>query len=158
MPRWVEITFDCLPLRSIGRFDVPVDASDAEEKLLRRLRVAVERHGVHNAFYLCNGRCVFHLTNDDQLGRLEFRFEGTVLTDSEDRHTAGTDLEVKLSGEVCDWLTAPVVEWFAQTVSRAVQVEFDRYIEAGDLQKARERIERLQAQSEAGGGFIGLGL
>lgn len=158
MPRWVEVSFECLPLRSVGRFDVPPDASDAEKELFRRLRMAVQRHGAHNAFYLCNGRCVFHLTNDEQLGRLEFRFQGTVLTDSEDRHTAGSDLEVELAAEVCDWLTAPVVDWFAQTVSRAVQVEFDRYIEAGDLEKARERIERLQAQTEARGGFIGQGL
>ncbi len=158
MPRWVEISFDCVPLRSVGRFDVPLDASGAEEELFRRLRLAAQRHGVHNAFYLCNGRCVFHLTNDEQIGRLEFRFAGTVLTDSEDRYTAGSDLEVKLAGEVCEWLTAPVVDWFVQTVSRAVQVEFDRFIAAGDLEKARQRIERLQAQSEAGGGFIGLGL
>jgi len=156
--RWVEVSFECLPLRSIGRFDVPVDATEEERDLYRRLRLAVERHGTHNVFYLHNGRCVYHLTNDDQLGRLEFRFEGTVLTDSEDRHTVGTDLEVELEGEVCDWLVEPVVEWFRQTVGRAVQVEFDRYIEAGDLEKAQQRIERLRAQSDAGGGYIGLGL
>ncbi len=27
MNRWVEITFDCLPLRTITRFDIPLDAS-----------------------------------------------------------------------------------------------------------------------------------
>ena len=27
MDRWVEISFDCLPLRSVGRLDIPMDAS-----------------------------------------------------------------------------------------------------------------------------------
>jgi hypothetical protein len=26
-PRYVEIVFDCLPLRSVGRLDIPIDAS-----------------------------------------------------------------------------------------------------------------------------------
>ena len=60
--------------------------------------------------------------------------------------------------ETCDWLTEPIVRWFAETVARAVRVEFDRYIAAGDLRKTIERMERLQAESDDQGGFIGMGM
>jgi len=89
---------------------------------------------------------------------LEFRFEGTVLTDSEDRHAEHCDLRIDLRRETCDWLTEPVVEWFRETVERAVLVEFDRYIAAGDLQKTVERTEKLQAESDSHSGFVGMGL
>ena len=52
--------------------------------------------------------------------------------------------------------SAPVVEWFSQAVQHAVCVDFDRYIEAGDLQKAKDRIAKLQAQSDEQGGFLGM--
>lgn len=158
MGRYVEITFDCFPLRSVGRFDVPLDASPAEEALSARMRRAAEKHGLHNSYYLCNARCVFHLTNDDQVGMIEFAFEGTVLTDADDRKTLACDLNVELRREVCHWLTAPVVRWFSETVAEAVKVEFNRYIAAGDLQKTIQRQQRLQAESDAQGGFLGMGL
>ena len=158
MNQYVEITFECYPLRSIARVDAPIDATPEYQALCGRVREAMEKHGRHNAHYLCNARCVFHLTNDEQIGRLEFDFEGTVLTDADDLRTIGSDLRVELKGEVCDWLTAPVAQWFAETVDRAVRVEFDRYIAAGDLEKTHERMERLQAEQDAHGGFIGLGL
>ena len=50
------------------------------------------------------------------------------------------------------------MKWFAETVSRAVQVEFDRYIAAGDLEKTIERMEQVRAESDAHGGFLGMGL
>ena len=56
---------------------------------------------------------------------------------------------MELIRETCDWLTAPIVKWFEQCVTQSVAVEFDRYIEAGDLQKTKERIARLQAQRRA---------
>ena len=87
---------------------------------------------------------------------VEFAFEGTVLTDTDDLKTRQCDLEVRLQREVCDWLTAPAVQWLGQSVSRAVQVEFDRYIAAGDLQKTIARMERLQKETEARGGFLGM--
>ena len=34
MNRFVEITFDCLPLRSIPRLDIPIDASPRYRKFL----------------------------------------------------------------------------------------------------------------------------
>jgi hypothetical protein len=155
---YVDITFECYPLRSIARIDAPIDATPEYRALCKRVRQAMEKHGRHNTHYLCNARCVFHLTNDEQIGVLEFDFEGTVLTDAEDTRTVGSDLRVTFRGDVCDWLTEPIVHWFTETVDRAVRVEFDRYIAAGDLEKTVQRMERLQAESDARGGFIGFGL
>jgi hypothetical protein len=142
----------------MARFDVPLDATPDQKALGERIRAAVQRHGSFNTFYLSDAKCIFHLTNHPELGMLRFDFEGTVMTDQEDRKTVGCDLAIELTQEVCDWLTAPVVEWFKETVAEAVKIEFDRYIQAGDLQKTVERIERLQAESAAHGGFLGMGL
>ncbi len=158
MDRYVDITFDCLPLRSVGRLDVPIDAQPEYVALTERIRQATEKHGLHNSYYLYRAKCVFRLTNDSDVGMLEFSFDGTVLTDPDDRETRGCDLRVKLQRETCDWLTETVVEWFAETVNRAVHLEFDRYIAAGDLQKTIERMEKLQAESDAHDGFLGMGL
>ncbi len=107
------------------------------------------KHGQHNTFYLHNASCTFGLTNDDNVGMLEFRFEGTVLTDAEDRKAQRCDLQVELARETCDWLTEPVVAWFTETVKEAVLVEFDRYIAAGDLDQAVARMQKLEAESDA---------
>lgn len=156
MTRWVEITFDCVPLRSIVRWDVPLDASAAYRELCQRVKSAAAKHGAHNTYYLHNARCVFHLTNRPERGMIEFRFEGVVITDSTDCQTVGCDLDVCLLRETCDWLTAPAVDWLHETVRRAVQTEFDRYIETGDLDKTRRRIEQLERASDQGGGFLGM--
>ncbi len=81
-----------------------------------------------------------------------------MLTDPEDRKTLGCDLQTELRRETCDWLVEPVVAWFAETVSHAVRVEFDRYIAAGDLEETLKRARRIQAESDAQGGFMGMGL
>jgi hypothetical protein len=154
----VTITFDCIPLRSVGRFDVPPDATEQQRTFYERLRQAAVKHGLHNTFYLCNAVCKFHLTTHPEIGLLQFRFEGTLLTDLEDRKTVACDLQVELEKEDCDWLTASVVQWFEETVREAVKIEFDRYIEAGDLEKTIQRIERLAAESDSRGGFLGWGL
>ncbi len=158
MDHFVQIEFDCLPLRSLPRLDAPPDASPQQQGLASAIRKAVQKHGTHNAFYLYGARCVFHLTNDPVVGMLEFGFRGTVLTDADDRAAQRCDLEVELTRDVCDWITAPVVEWFRETVARAVQVDFDRFIAAGDLQKTVERMERLTAEIDSAGGFVGMGL
>ena len=154
----VEITFDCVPLRSIGRLDVPIDASPAFQALCERVKEAVQRHGLHNAYYLHNARCTYRLTNDERIGMLQFGFEGSVLTDAEDRKTVRADLRVELLRETCDWLAEPIVAWFRETVNRAVIVEFDRYIAAGDLDRTIQRLETIQAESDAHEGFLGMGL
>lgn len=156
MTRWVEIEFDCVPLRSIVRWDVPLDASATHRELCQRVKAAAGKHGSHNTYYLHEARCVFHLTNRPQTGMIEFRFEGVVITDARDCRTVASDLDVWLLRETCDWLTEPAVGWLHATVRRAVEVEFDRYIESGDLDKTRRRIEKLEQASEQGSGFLGM--
>lgn len=158
MDRSVDIVFDCLPLRSVTRFDVPLDAPPEYEELVGQIKKAIEKHGLHNTYYLYNARCIYHLTNATDTGMLEFRFHGTLLTDSDDRKTLQSDLDVQLDRETCDWITEPIVVWFRETVARAVQVEFDRFIASGDLEKTIERLDRLEAESDAHGGFLGMGL
>lgn len=158
MPSPVEIVFDCLPLRSLPRLDLPLDAPDELRAQAERVRMAAARHGLHNTYYLHNAHCLYRLTNDPQIGMLRFSFEGTVITDSEDRRTVQTDLAVELRAETCDWLTEPVVAWFQETVAKAVAVEFDRFIAAGDLARTVERIEKLRAQADTHGGFLGMGI
>lgn len=152
----VDVTFDCLPLRQVGRLDAPLDASPQWQAFAARLARAVHQHGSHRAYYLHRGRCVYHLTNDPAIGTLVFRFDGTVLTDPSDREAVGADLDVSLESAECEWLTESVVDWFRQTVTRAVQVEFNRFIQAGDLEQARRRVEELQARADEQGGFLGM--
>ena len=154
----VEIVFDCFPLRGVDRLNVSPDASPKFQQLCQRIRQAAEKHGHHNSYYLHNARCVYHLTNDPNVGMLAFGFEGTLLTDTEDQKTLSADLAVELRGDTCDWLTEPIVVWFRETVSRAVVVEFDRYIAAGDLAQTLQRLEQVQETIDAHGGFLGMGL
>jgi hypothetical protein len=154
----VPITFECTPLRSVPRFDVPLDASPAFRRRLARMQRAVACHGTRNTYYLTDGICTFRFTNDTQSGWVQFAFEGTLITDEADRHTVGSDVEVTLERETCDWLTQPAVEWLKRTVKHAVEAEFNRYIAAGDLSRALERQAREQAASDAAGGFLGMNL
>lgn len=156
MTRYVDIAFDCLPLRSVGRMDIPIDASPKFRARCERIKQALAKHGFHNAYFLYNAACTFHMTNQADFGAIEFRFEGTALTDETDQKTVRCDLEVELVRETCDWLTEPVVAWFAESVPLAVQTEFDRYIAAGDLQQTIERVKRIQAESDQHGGFVGM--
>jgi hypothetical protein len=154
----VAVSFECTPLRSIARWGVSPDVTPDQQEALARLRKAAQRHGLHNSYYLSSGHCEFHLTNDPQVGLLAFRFEGTVLTDPHDRRTRALDLHVELAAEVCEWLTASAVRWFRETVVQAVRVEFDRYIDSGDLEAARQRLARIEAEMADGGGFAGMGV
>jgi hypothetical protein len=156
MERWVEISFDCLPLRSVTRLDAPLDASPKYQAFCQRVKAAIERHGAHNSYFLHQARCCYHLTNQPELGTLEFSFEGTVLTDEADVRCKSCDLEVVLQSETCDWLTQPVVDWFAETVKRSVVAEFDLYIRAGDLERTKDRAEQIQRTCEEGGGYVGM--
>lgn len=156
MNRWVEITFDCLPLRSVGRLDIPIDASPKYRRRCENIKAALDKHGSHNTYYLYNAKCTYHLTNRDDVGMIQFRFEGVALTDSKDQATLRCDLDVEMGAETCDWLTEPIVQWFQQSVARSVAVEFDRYIAAGDLDQAKKRIEKIQENSDESGGFVGM--
>jgi hypothetical protein len=156
MTRFVDIAFDCLPLRSVGRLDIPLDASPKFRARCERIKAALEAHGSHNTYYLLNASCTYHLTNSDELGMLRFAFDGTVLTDASDQATVEAVLDVRLEHETCDWLTEPIVAWFRDTVRRSVMVEFDRYIAVGDLEQTVARVKRLQAESDEHGGFLGM--
>ena len=156
MQRFVEISFDCLPLRTISRLDIPIDASPRYRAQCERIKAAIEQHGTHNTFYLYGANCIFHLTNYRDIGMLDFRFEGTLLTDQNDEKAVHAHLNIELARETCDWLTEPVVEWFKETVRHAVLVEFDRYIAAGDLEQAKRRIETLQSKADQSGGYLGM--
>ena len=154
----VEITFECTPLRSVPRLDIPLDASPGYRRRLERMQRAVGRHGTRNAYYLTAGVCTFRFTNDPASGWVRFAFEGTTLTDDADARTVGSDLEIALETETCDWLTQPAVEWLRLSVKHAVEAEFDRYIAAGDLSRALDRLAREQAAIDAAGGFLGMNL
>jgi hypothetical protein len=56
------------------------------------------------------------------------------------------------------WLEQHVVDWFAETVSNAVIEEFNQFIQAGDSQKTKQRIEQLEKTLADSGGFLGMGL
>ncbi|MGI9178653.1 MAG: hypothetical protein ACR2IT_12460 [Pirellulales bacterium] len=154
----VTITFDCTPLRSVPRFDIPLDASPGYRRRAERLQRAVANHGTRNTYYLADGNCTFCFTNDPAVGWVRFRFEGTLITDDADAKTIGSDLDITLDQETCDWLTQPAVEWLGLSAKHAVEVEFDRYIAAGDLSRALERLAREQAASDAAGGYLGMNL
>jgi hypothetical protein len=129
----VDIAFDCLPLRSVTRVDVPIDASPAFRARCEHLRQAMEAHQAQNAYFLYNTRCVFRLANSDVENMLRFTFEGTVLTDQSDVQARDADLQIELAAETCGGLPAEVLAWFRKVVQRAVLIEFDRFISAGQL-------------------------
>jgi hypothetical protein len=142
----------------VPRLDIPLDASPGYRARLVRMQRAVAAHGTRNAYYVSDGACTFRFTNDSATGWVRFSFSGTVLTDDVDLHTIGSDLEIVLDVETCDWLTQPAVEWLTVSVKHAVETEFDRYIAAGDLAKAQERLAREQARIDEAGGYLGMNL
>jgi len=156
MTTWVEITFDCLPLRSVSRLDAPLDASPKLAAKLLRIKQAIETHGSYNSYYLHNATCRFHLTNDPEIGSIGYKFEGTVFTNPDDSQAIRTELDVTLDRETCDWLNQAIVEWLSESVHRAVVVEFDRYIAAGDLEKTRERLAKIERTLEESQGYVGM--
>lgn len=156
MNHFVDIEFECVPLRSVGRLDIPIDASPKYRARCEHIKRAIHTHGSHNTYFLYGGTCTFHLTNEAGLGMIQFRFEGTALTDDSDQKTQRCDLQVELERENCDWLTAPATAWLAESVTHAVRAEFDRFIAAGDLAQTIQRIEKLQAETDQRGGFVGM--
>lgn len=154
--QWVEVGFDCVPMRSVERLDAPIDASPKFQQKLLRLKAAIEKHGTHNSYYLHNAHCTYHLTNDPLVGMMQFDFEGVVLTCDKDLEVRSCDLKVELKSETCSWLNQAIVEWLSETVQRNVMVEFQRYIAAGDLTRTVERIHKQQEESDAAGGYVGM--
>jgi hypothetical protein len=156
MEHYVDITFDCLPLRSIPRVDIPLDASPKYRAKLERIKHALETHGTVGTYYLHNAACKFHLTNEPEFGVIEFRFDGTLFTDATDLKSERADLQVELVRETVDWLTEPVVHWFHECVTHAVEVEFNRYIASGNLAQTVARLKALESQVDESGGYVGM--
>jgi len=154
--RWVEIVFDCVPLRTVARTDVPIDASPKLAAKLIRIKTAIEKHGALNSYYLHNATCSFHFTNDPLQGMVQFSFEGVLMTDTNDLEARSADLQVELTQETCSWINQTIVDWLNATVPQAVRVEFNRYIAAGDLSQAIKRMEKIQQASDDVGGFVGM--
>ena len=75
------------------------------------------------------------------------------MTGEKDLKTKAVDLTVTLGEETCDWLNEPAVEFLAESVKHSIAVEFDRYIQAGDLTQTEKRLEKIQRQIEEGDGF-----
>ena len=127
----VDIAFDCLPLRSIARLDVPLDASETLRRRGERMKAAIEKFGVERSYFLYNARCVFRFANSEVNGVCRFEFEGAVRTDAGDRKCDETMLEVQLVSETCGGVPPEVETWLAERVRQAVAIEFDRFIAAG---------------------------
>ena len=153
----VTITFECLPLRTIGRLDIPLDASAEYRAYCARLKNAIEQHSTENTYYLLSARAVFHLANSEISGMLRFEFEGTVTTDVSDTRAETADLDVRLTGETCGDVPEAVVDWFSRhTVPQAVLIEFDRFIAAGSLTVALKKSEQLRRESVSDADFLGM--
>jgi hypothetical protein len=141
----VDIAFDCLPLRLVTRVDVPIDASPGFRARCEYLHQAIAAHDVRNAYFLYNTRCVFRLANSDVENMLRFTFEGTLLTDHSDVQARDADLRIELAADTCGGLPPLVLSWFHSVVRRAVLIEFDRFISAGQLAQQVTRIGKLDS-------------
>lgn len=154
---YVDISFECLPLRSVSRTDVPLDASPMFRARTEHLKRAIEAHGNENGYFLYNAHCTYRLANSDVEGMLRFSFEGTLLTDSSDAKAERADLDINLAGETCGGVPTVVLPWLVDVVERAVLIEFDRFIAAGHLSR---RVGELGAVDQLASisGFAGMNL
>lgn len=147
----VDISFSCLPLRSVGRLDVPIDASGTYRIRYERLREALKSHGAERTYYLYDAHCGFHLANSEIEGMVRFDFEGIVRTDASDALTDHVELDVKLASETCAGIPAEVEAWLTQRVKKAVAIEFDRFIAAGQLAGRASELGQLERLSDLSG-------
>ena len=144
----VDIVFDCLPLRSVPRVDVPLDASPAFRARTEHLRQAIEQYGGENAYFLYNTRCTYRLANSDIDNMLQFSFDGTLLTDRSDGKADRADLDVVLIAETCGGVPPTVMEWFRGIIERAVLIEFDRFITDGQLADRLDELGSIDSISD----------
>lgn len=146
----VEIEFDCLPLRSVGRLDVPLDASEELRRRSERIKAAIDAHGVDRTYFLYNSRCVFRFANSEVDGACRLAFEGVVRTDAGDRKCDQAMLDVRLVSETCGGISPAVEAWLIDRVRTAVAIEFDRFIAAG---AGANELATLQAGSDLSGAW-----
>jgi len=152
----VDIAFDCLPLRSIGRVDIPLDASPAYRERCERLLKAIDIYDhSHNAYFLYNTRCVYRLANSDIENMLRFAFGGVVVTDRSDGRAERADLDIRLTSETCGSISPEVLAWFRRIVERAVLIEFNHFISAGRLAAHVENLGHVDSIADLAG-FAGM--
>jgi hypothetical protein len=151
----VDIAFDCLPLRSVGRVDVPLDASPSFRARCEQLQRAIDTYGTRNAYYLYNTRCVYRLANSDVENMLRFSFEGTVFTDRSDAKADRAELTVELQAETCGAVPAEVLAWFRDVIKKAVLIEFDHFIAAGRLAQRVNDLGTVDSVADLSG-FAGM--
>jgi hypothetical protein len=151
----VDIVFDCLPLRSVARVDVPLDASPAFRARSEHLRQAIERHTGENAYFLYNTRCTYRLANSDIDNMLQFSFDGTLLTDRSDGKADRAELDVVLTAETCSGVPLAAMEWFRGIIQRAVLIEFDRFIADGQLAERFSELGAVDSINDVAG-FAGM--
>ncbi len=151
----VDIEFDCLPLRSVARVDVPLDASPSYRARCEQLQQAIEAHGGENAYFLYNTRCTYRLANSNIENMLRFSFDGTLLTDGSDCKAERAEVNVELVAETCDGVPSSVMDWFRAAVVRAVLVEFDRFIAAGRLADRVGQLGKIDSITDVAG-FAGM--
>ncbi len=144
----VDISFACLPLRSVGRLDVPMDASGIYRIRYERLRSTIEEYGLDRTYYLYDAHCTFRLANSEIEGMLRFNFEGIVRTDAGDAITEEVKLETELVSETCGGVPEEVQQWLHTRIERAVALEFDRFISAGQLGNRTEELGQLERLSD----------
>ncbi len=137
----LDIAFDCLPLSLVGRAHAPLDATPTARKRVQRVVAAIDRHGRESAYFLDNARCVLRLANSDVEGMVRFAFWGTVITDASDTQVKHTDLSFELVAETCGGIPAEAREWLITVLSRAVAIEFERYVAAGHRDRDAESIQ-----------------
>jgi hypothetical protein len=147
----VDIAFSCLPLRSVGRLDVPIDASGTYRIHYERLQEALQLHGAERTYYLYDAHCVFHLANSEIAGMARFDFDGIVLTDAGDAMTDRVELEVRLASETCGEIPAEVQAWLKSRVEKAVTIEFNRFIAAGQLEGRTAELGQVDRLSDLSG-------
>jgi hypothetical protein len=126
----VDIAFDCFPLRSVSRLDIPLDASDAFRRRAEKMKAAINAWGADRSYFLYNAQCIVRFANSEVDGICRFAFEGAVQTDAGDRKCDQTMLDVSLVSETCGGVPSQVEAWLADRVRQAVVIEFDRFIAA----------------------------
>jgi hypothetical protein len=151
----VDIAFDCLPLRSVARVDVPLDASPAFRARCERLQQAIEAYSGENAYFLYNTSCTYRLANSDIDNMLRFAFDGTLLTDRSDCKADRADLNVVLTAETCGGVPPAALDWLRGIVRRAVLIEFDRFIAEGQLAERLDELGDIDSITDVAG-FAGM--
>jgi hypothetical protein len=151
----VDIAFDCLPLRSIGRVDIPIDASPAFRARSERLQKAINTYSAANAYFLYNTRCTYRLANSDIDNMLRFSFDGTLLTDRSDCKADRADLNVVLTAETCNGVPPAALDWLRGIIKRAILIEFDRFIEDGHLAARVKQLGSVDSITDVAG-FAGM--